>query len=209
MRKTLLIVTGPQGSGNHLWSKIFALHPDVYGWHALLHEYWIGHDQEPFAACWEDPELLKEFNWSDCNYYVTSVSTPYILNGERTVPNIVRFAATAMGLGICVKIAIIGRDHNILDYQQTRVRGEPTVDIALNEYEKLRTWDPVFLSYELLHLYRDLYLQQLNQQLEFPIEHTSTQLNNILVDDTNSKYFKPVEYHPTDDLARHTSKKWK
>ena len=209
MAKTLLIVTGPQGSGNHLWSKIFALHPDVYGWHALLHEYWIGHDQEPFAACWEDPELLKDFDWSDCNYYVTSVSTPYMLNGERTVPNIVRFAATAMALGICVKIAIIGRDRNILDYQQTRVRGEPTVDIALNEYEKLRTWDPVFLSYELLHLYRDLYLQQLNQQLEFPIEHTSTQLNNILVDDTNSKYFKPVEYHPTDDLARHTSKKWK
>ena len=73
----------------------------------------------------------------------------------------------------------------------------------------MRTWDPVFLSYELLHLYRDLYLQQLSQQLEFPIEHTSPQLNNILVDDTNSKYFKPVEYHPTDDLARHTSRKWK
>jgi hypothetical protein len=25
--KQLLIFTGPQGSGNHLWSKIFALHP--------------------------------------------------------------------------------------------------------------------------------------------------------------------------------------
>jgi hypothetical protein len=209
MRKTLLIVTGPQGSGNHLWSKIFALHPDVYGWHALLHEYWIGHDQEPFADCWDDPELLKEFKWGSAEYFVTSVSTPYMLNGERTVPNIVRFAATAMGLGICVKIAVIGRDRNILTYQQTRVRGEPTVDIALAEYEKLRTWDPVFLSYELLHLYRENYLRQIAKQLEFPMDFEHPQLTNILVDDTNSKYFQPVAHHATDDLAKHTSRKWR
>ena len=209
MAKTLLIVTGPQGSGNHLWSKIFALHPDVYGWHALLHEYWIGHDQEPFAEYWENPDLLKDFDWRRCDYFVTSVSTPYMLNGERTVPNIVRFAATAIGLGIRVKIAIIGRDCNILNYQQTRVRGEPTVDIALAEYEKLRTWDPVFLSYELLHLYRENYLRQIAKQLEFPMDFAHPQLTNILVDDTNSKYFQPVAHHATDDLAKHTSRKWK
>ena len=209
MSKTLLILTGPQGSGNHLWSKIFAQHPDVYGWHKLLHEYWIGHDQEPFADCWENPELLKEFNWGECEYFVTSISTPYMLNGERTVPNIVRFAVTAMGLGIRVKIAIIGRDRNILDYQQTRVRGEPTFDTALVEYEKLRTWDPIFLSYELLHLYREDYLRQIAKQLEFPMDFAHPQLTNILVDDTNSKYFQPVAHHATDDLARHTSRKWK
>jgi len=207
--KTLLILTGPQGSGNHLWSKIFALHPDVYGWHALLHEYWIGHDQEPFAACWENPELLKEFDWANAEYFVTSISTPYMLNGERTTPDIVRFAATAMGQDLRVKIAIAGRDRNILNYQQTRVRGEPTFDIALAEYEKLRTWDPVFLSYELLHLYRRNYLCQIAKQLEFPIEVDHPQLNNILVDDTNSKYFKPIGHHPTDDLARRTSRKWR
>jgi hypothetical protein len=132
-----------------------------------------------------------------------------MLNGERTTPDIVRFAATAMGLGICVKIAIIGRDRNILNYQQTRVRGEPTVDIALNEYKKLKTWDPVFLSYELLHLYQENYLRQIAKQLEFPVELDHRRLNNILIDDTNSKYFRPVEHHFTDDLARHTSRKWK
>ena len=207
--KTLLIITGPQGSGNHLWSKIFALHPDVYGWHALLHNYWIGHDQEPFAAYWADTEKLKEFDWGECKYFVTSVSTPYMMNGEPTVPNIVRFAATAMGLGIRVKIAIIGRDRNILNYQETRVRGQATFDLALAEYEKLTTWNPVFLSYELLHLYGKNYLQQIAQQLEFPINFNDPGLNNILTDDTNSKYFQPVDHHPTDDLARHTSRKWK
>ena len=209
MSKTLLILTGPQGSGNHLWSKIFAQHPDVYGWHKLLHEYWIGHDQEPFAEYWENPDRLREFNWGKCEYFVTSISTPYMLNGERTVPDIVRFAATAMGLGIKVKIAIIGRDRNILNYQESRVRGEPTVDIALAEYEKLRTWDPVFLSYELLHLYREDYLRQIAKQLEFPMDFEHPQLTNILVDDTNSKYFQPVAYHATDDLAHHTSRQWR
>ena len=207
--KTLLILTGPQGSGNHLWSKIFAQHPDVLGWHALLHEYWIGHDQEPFARYWEDPDLLRDFAWGECTYFVTSVSVPYMLNGERTVPNIVRFAATVMGLGIRVKIGIIGRDRNILQYQETRVRGDATYELALEEYQKLRTWAPVFLSYELLHLYGDLYLQQLSQQLEFPIDYSGPRLANLLVDDTNSKYFQPVEHHPTDDLAQHTSRKWR
>ena len=209
MTKKLLILTGPQGSGNHLWSKIFALHPDVYGWHALLHEYWIGHDQEPFARYWVDTELLKDFVWGECKYFVTSVSTPYMNNGEPTVPNIVRFAATAMGLGLDVKIAIIGRDRNILTYQETRVRGQPTFNLALAEYEKLTTWNPIFLSYELLHLYGKNYLQQIAQQLEFPVDYSSPQLANILQDDTNSKYFQPVDHHPTDDLARHTSRKWK
>ena len=207
--KTLLILTGPQGSGNHLWSKIFALHPDVYAWHALLHEYWIGHDQEPFAEYWANTEKLKEFDWGECKYFVTSVSTPYMMNGESTMPNIVRFAATAMGLGIRVKIGIIGRDRNILNYQETRVRGQATIETALKEYEKLTTWNPVFLSYELLHLYGKNYLQQISHQLEFPVNFNDPGLNNILQDDTNSKYFQPVDHHPTDDLARHTSRKWK
>jgi hypothetical protein len=57
--KTILILTGPQGSGNHMWSKIFALHPQVRGWQALLDQYWIGHDQEPWAQYWQDPAQLK------------------------------------------------------------------------------------------------------------------------------------------------------
>lgn len=207
--KTLLILSGPQGSGNHLWSKIFALHPDVYGWHALLHQYWIGHDQEPFAAAWLDPDGLRQFDWSVSDYFVTSVSTPYMNNGERTVPNIVRFAATALGQGISVKIGLIGRDRNILGYQETRVRGEPTFAVAQKEFSKLATWNPVYLSYELLHLYRADYLRQLSQQLEFPVDYSNPGLDTIISEDTNSKYFKPVDYHPTDDLAQHASRKWK
>jgi hypothetical protein len=205
--KTMLILTGPQGSGNHLWSKIFSLHPKVQGWRALLDQYWIGHDQEPFAEYWVNPDQLKNFNWSVCDYFVTSISVPYMNNGERTVPDIVRFAACAMGAGVRVKIAIVGRDRNIVEYQQTRVRGEPTYSVALQEYQRLSTWAPLYLSYELLHLYGKNYLQQISHQLEFPIDFEHPELNKIIVEDTNSKYFQPVTYHTTDDLARHASRK--
>ena len=45
-KSNLLIVTGPQGSGNHLFAKLFNLHPDVYGLN--MTRYWQGHDTEPF-----------------------------------------------------------------------------------------------------------------------------------------------------------------
>jgi hypothetical protein len=206
--KKLLIITGPQGSGNHVWSKIFALHPEVWGWQELNKIYWIGHDQEPFAECWQDTTKLKEFNWDQSDHYVTSVSCPYMNNGERTVPNLVSFAAQAMGCGLDVQFAVIGRDRNILNFQETRVRGEPTFDLALEQYKKLSTWNPAYLSYELLQLYRGAYLQQLSNQLGFPIDYNNTQIDKILTDDTNQKYFQPVGHHPTDDLAQHTSRKW-
>ena len=68
--KQLLIMTGPQGSGNHLWSKILGETPFVQGWTQLTQEYWIGHGNEPFAEIWENPKLFQEFTW-DKDYYVT------------------------------------------------------------------------------------------------------------------------------------------
>ena len=204
--KTLLILTGPQGSGNHVWSKIFALHSHVYGWQALLDQYWIGHDQEPFAECWQDPNRLTQFDWGSHNYYVTSISNPYMYRGVETVPDLVRFAACAMGAGLKVKIAIIGRDNNIIRLQENRVRARITVNSAIEDYKKLQTWDPIFLSYELLHLYKAEYLVQLSKQLDFPIDYNSSLLDQILKEDSNQKYIHQVDSHWVDNLARKTSK---
>jgi hypothetical protein len=200
--KKLLIFTGPQGSGNHLWSKIFALHPAVAGWSALLNTYWIPHDQEPFAECWRNPKLLKTRDWSKKDYYVTSISCPYIDDTRWAVPNIVSFVAQAIGCGLQVKIAIIGRDQTILGFQETRIRGRSTFEIARNEYQKLESWNPVYLSYELLHLYQGAYLQQISKTLEFPIAYNDARLAEILQDDTNKKYIQPVEHHWTDKLMK-------
>ena len=204
--KTILILTGPQGSGNHLWSKIFALHPQVTGWSELLNEYWIGHDQEPFAKYWQDPTQLKYYRWAQSDWFVTSMSVPYINNGEATVPDFRSFVREAQNLGHRVKFAIIGRDQNIVRLQETRVRGAVTVDQAIAAYDQLAA--PVFLSYELLHLYGRKYLESVSQQLGFPIAATDPRLETIMDEDTNSKYFSAVKHHPTDDLARYTSRKW-
>jgi hypothetical protein len=200
--KKLLIFTGPQGSGNHLWSKIFALHPAVAGWSALLDTYWIPHDQEPFAECWRDPGLLKNYDWSQRDYYVTSISCPYIDDTRWAVPDIAGFARQAKECGLEVQIAIIGRDQTILGFQETRVRGRSTFETAQEQYEKLAEWNPVYLSYELLHLYQSSYLRQISKTLDFPIAYNDARLTEILRDDTNQKYIHPIDHHWTDKLMK-------
>lgn len=200
--KKLLIFTGPQGSGNHMWSKIFALHPEVSGWADLLNTYWIPHDREPFADCWRDPGKLKHYNWSKSNYHVTSISCPYIDDTKVVVPDIVRFTTQAMGCGLQVQLAIIGRDQTILGFQETRIRGRSTFEIALEQYEKLSECNPIYLSYELLHLYKARYLKQISKALEFPIAYNDPRLAEILQDDTNAKYIHPIDHHWTDKLMK-------
>lgn len=203
--KKLLIITGPQGSGNHLWSKIFALHPQVCGWKHLLDTYWIGHDQEPFARYWKYPQQLNEFDWTQSNYYVASVSVPYMDNGTATVPNFKEFIEELRKLNIVVQVAVIGRDQNILKEQQKRVRDGETLSLALAEVARFANID--FLSYELLHLYKETYLKELARILDFPIDYSNPGLNEILSTDTNSKYITPVEHYWVDKLAKEASKK--
>jgi len=203
--KTILILTGPQGSGNHLWSKIFALHPQVWGWSALLNDYWIGHDQEPFAQYWQAPEQLRYYRWAQSDWYVTSMSVPYMMNGQPTVPDFKSFVTRLQQAGLRIKFAVLGRDQNIVQMQQTRVRGAPSLEMALAEFDQFAA--PVFLSYELLHLYGVKYLDNIQQQLGIPIATTDPRLKDILAEDANTKYFTPVAHHATDDLARYTSRK--
>ena len=205
--KTVLILTGPQGSGNHMWSKIFALHPEVQGWQALLDQYWQGHDQEPFADYWVRPDTLSKFDWSQSDWYVTSISVPYALNGTLTVPDLEQFVSAVQQQGHAVKIALLGRDRNIVAMQEQRVRGQPTLSQALTSYQQLTP--DAYLSYELLHLYGAAYLRNVAQQLDFPIDWSNPAVEKILEVDTNSKYFSPVDHHATDDLARHSSRKWR
>jgi hypothetical protein len=133
------------------------------------------------------------------------MSVPYMMNGVPTVPNFKAFVNKLQIAGLRIKFAVLGRDQNIVQMQQTRVRGAPTLDTALAEFDQLAA--PVFLSYELLHLYGAKYLDNIQQQLGFPIATTDPRIKDILAEDANSKYFVPIKHHPTDDLARHASRK--
>jgi hypothetical protein len=135
------------------------------------------------------------------------MSVPYVNNGAATVPDFRSFVREVQNLGHRVKFAILGRDQNIVRMQETRVRGAPTVDQAIAAYDSLAS--PVFLSYELLHLYGKKYLETVSQQLGFPIAAGDPRLEIIMDEDTNSKYFSAIRHHLTDDMAQHTSRKWK
>jgi hypothetical protein len=210
--KQLLIMTGPQGSGNHLWSKILGETPEVQGWTELTKTFWVGHGNEPFSAIWEDPSLFSQIEWPH-SHYVTSVSCPYMKKGgpliteefPYSIPNYEAFIEAAKAEGFTVKLAVIGREMNIVKYQQTRVRGQHTAPIFLKALESLVKYNPVFFSNELLHFYKQHYIKQLSNALDFPISVTDEKLDEILKDNANSKYLKQADYAWLDDYMRETA----
>jgi hypothetical protein len=195
----MLILTGPQGAGNHLWSKVLSLHSQVYGWKTLLENYWEAHRfAEPFAQHWRDHSLLKSFDWSQSEYYFTSISLPLgIVDHDINpiwMPDLQGFAATVLGCGIEVEIAVVGRDQTILTNQQTRIRTQPTLPMFLEQLPQI--WNPTFLSYELLYLYRQDYLKSL--KLNIPVAWDDPSINSILENDSNLKYIHYVDEYILD-----------
>lgn len=202
--KTLLIITGPQGSGNHLFSKIFARSPLVFGWKKLTEAYWIAHDEEPFAEAWANPSKLKSIEFAQ-DYAVTSISCPYAYKGTVTIPKYDEFITEAMDLGYKVKLAIIGRDANILKHQQERVRLRYSTPDMLSLMPMLEDLNPTFLSTELLYLYREYYVRSLPELLDFPVSISDDDLRDVLLQDPNSKYFTIVGEQPLDPIVRKVS----
>jgi hypothetical protein len=199
--KKMIILTGPQGSGNHLWSKIFSLHSEVFGWETLLENYWEAHRfAEPFCEYWKDPSKLKDFDWSTHNYFFTSISIPLgIANkGTKWCPNVPEFVKEVEELGIKTKVLVIGRDKNILKNQQIRLREESTIGHFLDQLSKIKA--PTYLSYELLYLYKQEYLKSLD--VGIPIAWYDNRINDILKEDANLKYIKYVEYNPLDNCNK-------
>jgi hypothetical protein len=212
--KKLLILTGPQGSGNHMWAKIFSETPTVQGWHQLTKDYWIGHGDEPFAEVWEDPSLFQKLDWPH-DYYYTSISCPYINRGGPEIddtivlrtPKFDEFISAAELAGFEVKLGVIARDRNILECQQSRVRKKITTPIFLDAYDEfLDKYKPIFVSTETLYLYKHRYLEQLSQLLDFPIDVAKDRLDLILQDNANAKYITPVETHWLDDHMKEVVK---
>ena len=145
--KRILIITGPQGSGNHMWSKIFSADQSVKGWSELLDNYWIGHDRETFADCWNNPELLTPGMFKQHDRFVTSISCPYFNDGQLSIPKYKQFLDRLRFLNVTPTIAILTRDQNILRTQQQRVRDQITIDSNKHHFSYLiDNYDVIFLS---------------------------------------------------------------
>tara|TARA_B100000085_G_C18482911_1_gene488121 strand:+ start:247 stop:867 length:621 start_codon:yes stop_codon:yes gene_type:complete len=189
-------MTGPQGAGNHLFSKALGQNKNIFVWPALQEKYWEGHDLEPFAACWKDPLKLNDFDWKQSQYFITSISCPYFDDGVETIPAYYNFIEVARKF--CrIQFLIIGRDSNILKLQQERVREKHTTPFFMKQLDSIILGNKtIFASQELLYLYGIRYLQSLEKQLGLlPNEVTldDTKLLEILSKDANKKYISQAE----------------
>lgn len=201
--KKLLIVTGPQGSGNHIFSRLLSLHPDVEGWTDMLNNYWVPSDQEPFAEYWVNPELLTADVFEGKDYYFANVSCPFFFNGIRYVPKILEVAERAKSFGVDVEIAIVVRDQNINRVQQLRVRKEHTTPIAQKYYYEtlLPSEFPVhFLDHEAFFLHTTYYLKWVSKILKFPIAYDNPDIMKFITDDANHKYVSAIDTHWLDEV---------
>jgi hypothetical protein len=201
--KKLLIVTGPQGSGNHLFSRLLSLHPAVEGWTEILDQYWVPSDQEPFAEYWVTPELLTQEVFENKDFYFANVSCPFFFDGVRNIPKILEVAERARSFGVEVEIAIVVRDQNINQLQQLRVRKEHTTPIAQKYYYEtlLPSSFPVhFLDHEAFFLHTTHYLKWVSRVLNFPIAYDNPDIMKFITEDANHKYVRAIDTHWLDDV---------
>jgi len=194
MRK-LLIVAGPQGSGNHIFARILSAHPKVHGWDALKDNYWVPSDEEPFAEYWVHPDKLS-FP-ADKDFFCANVSVPFFYDGVRQTPKIKEVAYKAISMGVLPIIALIVRDRNINELQQKRVGGEVTMDTALDYFKDITCH---FIDHEALFLWKEKYVEYLGRLLEFPV--TTESIDNFITVDANHKYVVPIKEHWLDKEIR-------
>jgi hypothetical protein len=194
--KKLVIVTGPQGSGNHFFSRVFSIHPKVGGWKSLLDKYWVPSDEEYFAKYWVYPEELTEKDFDGYDYWLANVSCPFFYDGVRYIPKIKEFAEKVQSFGIDVQICIIVRDQNINCEQQKRVRNEVTLPIAMHYYQNNiigNGFNVHFLDNEAFFLHRQYYLKWISELLNFPVDYNNPDIFNFIKEDPNKKYVKYVD----------------
>ena len=199
MPKKLLITTGPQGSGNHLFARAFSLHPDVKGWDSLVKNYWVPSDEEPFARYWVYPDELE---FPEGDYFLANVSVPFFYDGVRQVPKILEVCKKAKELGVEPVVAIIVRDQNINSLQQKRVGGEITLPTALKYFKNIldSEYESHFLDHEAFFLYKEEYMKYCGNLFDFPV--TGEGINTFIDKDANHKYVRYVEEYWLDDTIR-------
>lgn len=200
--KKLLIITGPQGSGNHLFSRIFSQHIDVKGWEKLKKQYWVPSDEETFAEYWVYPEKLTDHIFNGKSYFLANVSAPFFYDGVRCLPKIKEVAEKTQSLGIEVIIGIVTRDSQINRQQQERVGGEATLDSALKYYKDnlLDNFNCFFISNETFFSWKEQYIEYLGKLIDFPVD--TSRSNQFIQQNPNSKYIQKIDNHWLDDVIR-------
>jgi hypothetical protein len=185
----VILLTGPHGSGNHLWSKVFTTWADK--------EYWVGHKDEPHSNLWEDMDSWRTHKFSGDT--VISISVPYAVRGNTKFPDITGWKEIMVNRDIDHKICVTTRDGYINFLQNERVRPENNYKEAV-EYIKGLEVD-CYLSTETLLQYQWKYIEQISKQLDFPVPYKTIDFTQSF----NEKYVHYVETFHLDDTVRRVS----
>jgi hypothetical protein len=116
-----------------------------------------------------------------------------------------RSAPRAPPPSAAVKIAVIGRDQTILKSQQQRIRNRVSLPDFLAQLDYLNSFDPIYLSQELLYLYKQHYVKNISKLLDFPVDIDNDKIGEILSADANSKYIRDIEMQELDKYVRKVS----
>ena len=200
--KKLLLLTGPQGSGNHIFSRIFSANKFICGWSEILDNYWVPTDEDKFAKYFINPELLTQEvidSFGNFEYYVTDISYPFVYNGVKYYPKINEFRSQLESLGFEVITAVIVRDQHINTLQQQRVRGEVTLPYAMEYYKDLKV--DAFLDLEALFLHQERYVKWVANLINFPIPDFELAFK-FHTESPNLKYVSYVIKHWLDETVK-------
>jgi hypothetical protein len=200
--KKLLLLTGPQGSGNHIFSRIFSANKFICGWSEILDNYWVPTDEDKFAKYFINPELLTQEvidSFGNFEYYVTDISYPFVYNGVKHYPKINEFRSQLESLGFEVITAVIVRDQHINTLQQQRVRGEVTLPYAMEYYKDMKV--DAFLDLEALFLHQERYVKWVANLINFPIPDFELAFK-FHTESPNLKYVSYVIKHWLDETVK-------
>ena len=124
-------------------------------------------------------------------------------NKKPQTPKYNKFIAQAEKI-FDVQVCVIGRDPNILQFQQKRVRGQHTTEQALEALEKVWKYKPYMLSMENFYLYRGKYLKRIEEDLDFPIAwNHKVRIDDIANKSSNKKYISDVGEQALDKAVHH------
>ena len=130
-----------------------------------------------------------------------SIATLYFRNKKAQIPKYNRFISQAEKI-FNVQVCVIGRDPNILELQQKRVRGKHTSEQALEALEKVWKYKPYMLSMENFYLYRGKYLKRIEEDLDFPVAwNHKVRIDDIANRSSNKKYISDVEQQALDKMV--------
>ena len=156
--KTLVLLTGPLGTNFKKINSILTEDSKVCD---------LSSNSE-YNALWDNPTAnIKKFNWEQSNYYVAAISCPTI---NDQLPAYFKFLNEFQKMDFRIVVAIVGTADvkRTTKYQKKMLGRDANLEFYAS-IEKLNNFCPIYISGDLLSMYKDEYCKFLQNYLKVPL----------------------------------------